>query len=55
VPQLLAEDHASVTTDYHVFILSRVREAVDGGMRTDAAVRHGITVTARRRDERGAP
>src|SRR5712691_7717650 len=32
--------------DYHVFILSRVREAVDGGMRTDEAVRHGITITA---------
>ena len=32
--------------DYHVFILSRIREAVDGGMPTDAAVRHGITVTA---------
>ena len=35
-----------LSMDYHVFILSRVREAVDGGMRTDAAVRHGITVTA---------
>jgi uncharacterized membrane protein YdfJ with MMPL/SSD domain len=32
--------------DYHVFILSRVREAVDAGMRTDEAVRYGITVTA---------
>ena len=32
--------------DYHVFILSRVREAVDSGMSTDAAVRHGITRTA---------
>jgi uncharacterized membrane protein YdfJ with MMPL/SSD domain len=29
-----------------VFILSRVREAVDGGMKTDEAVRYGITVTA---------
>ncbi len=35
-----------LSMDYHVFILSRVREAVDGGMRTDDAVRHGITVTA---------
>ena len=35
-----------LSMDYHVFILSRVREAVDAGMRTDAAVRHGITVTA---------
>jgi RND superfamily putative drug exporter len=32
--------------DYHVFILSRVREAVDGGMTTGEAVRYGITVTA---------
>jgi uncharacterized membrane protein YdfJ with MMPL/SSD domain len=35
-----------LSMDYHVFILSRIREAVDGGMTTDAAVRHGITVTA---------
>ena len=35
-----------LSMDYHVFILSRVREAVDGGMPTDDAVRYGITVTA---------
>ena len=35
-----------LSMDYHVFILSRVREAVDGGMPTQDAVRHGITVTA---------
>jgi RND superfamily putative drug exporter len=35
-----------LSMDYHVFILSRVREAVDGGMRSDDAVRHGITATA---------
>jgi uncharacterized membrane protein YdfJ with MMPL/SSD domain len=35
-----------LSMDYHVFILSRVREAVDGGMSTDEAVRYGITVTA---------
>src|SRR5215216_250394 len=35
-----------LSMDYHVFILSRVREAVDGGMRTDKAVRYGITITA---------
>jgi len=35
-----------LSMDYHVFILSRVREAVDGGMPTDAAVRYGITATA---------
>ena len=32
--------------DYHVFILSRIREAVDRGMRTDEAVSHGIKTTA---------
>jgi uncharacterized membrane protein YdfJ with MMPL/SSD domain len=35
-----------LSMDYHVFILSRVREAVDGGMATEDAVRYGITVTA---------
>jgi uncharacterized membrane protein YdfJ with MMPL/SSD domain len=35
-----------LSMDYHVFILSRVREAVDDGMPTDEAVRFGITVTA---------
>jgi uncharacterized membrane protein YdfJ with MMPL/SSD domain len=35
-----------LSMDYHVFILSRVREAVDGGIATRDAVRHGITVTA---------
>jgi uncharacterized membrane protein YdfJ with MMPL/SSD domain len=35
-----------LSMDYHVLILSRVREAVDEGMRTDQAVRYGITVTA---------
>jgi uncharacterized membrane protein YdfJ with MMPL/SSD domain len=35
-----------LSMDYHVFILSRVREAVDAGMRTPEAVRHGITITA---------
>jgi uncharacterized membrane protein YdfJ with MMPL/SSD domain len=35
-----------LSMDYHVFILSRVREAVDAGMPTDRAVRYGITVTA---------
>ena len=32
--------------DYHVFILSRVREGVDKGMSTDEAVAHGIKSTA---------
>jgi uncharacterized membrane protein YdfJ with MMPL/SSD domain len=35
-----------LSMDYHVFILSRVREAVDDGMSTDAAVRYGIARTA---------
>jgi RND superfamily putative drug exporter len=35
-----------LSMDYHVFILSRVREAVDRGMSTDAAVAHGIKSTA---------
>ncbi len=35
-----------LSMDYHVFILSRVREAVDGGMPSDDAVRYGITATA---------
>ncbi|HYI35358.1 MAG TPA: MMPL family transporter [Thermoleophilaceae bacterium] len=35
-----------LSMDYHVFILSRVREAVDRGMSTDAAVAHGIKTTA---------
>jgi RND superfamily putative drug exporter len=35
-----------LSMDYHVFILSRIREAVDGGMRTQDAVRHGIKSTA---------
>ena len=32
--------------DYHVFILSRIREAYDAGMTTDDAVAHGIKATA---------
>jgi RND superfamily putative drug exporter len=35
-----------LSMDYHVFIVSRIREAVDGGMETDAAVKHGIKSTA---------
>jgi uncharacterized membrane protein YdfJ with MMPL/SSD domain len=35
-----------LSMDYHVFILSRVREAYDGGMSTPQAVRHGISTTA---------
>lgn len=35
-----------LSMDYHVFILSRVREGVDRGMSTDEAVAHGIRSTA---------
>ena len=35
-----------LSMDYHVFILSRVREAYDRGMNTPDAVEHGITTTA---------
>ena len=35
-----------LSMDYHVFILSRVREAFDRGMSTDDAVAHGIKATA---------
>jgi uncharacterized membrane protein YdfJ with MMPL/SSD domain len=35
-----------LSMDYHVFILSRVREAYDRGMSTERAVEHGISTTA---------
>jgi uncharacterized membrane protein YdfJ with MMPL/SSD domain len=35
-----------LSMDYHVFILSRVREAFDRGMQTEDAVSHGIRATA---------
>ena len=35
-----------LSMDYHVFILSRVKELHDGGMSTSAAVRQGISTTA---------
>ncbi len=35
-----------LSMDYHVFILSRIRELVDRGMSTDQAVSHGIKSTA---------
>jgi RND superfamily putative drug exporter len=35
-----------LSMDYHVFIVSRIREAVDRGMSTDDAVAHGIRSTA---------
>jgi len=35
-----------LSMDYHVFILSRIREAFDSGMKTQDAVSHGIKATA---------
>jgi RND superfamily putative drug exporter len=35
-----------LSMDYHVFILSRIREAYDRGMNTEQAVAHGIKTTA---------
>jgi RND superfamily putative drug exporter len=35
-----------LSMDYHVFILSRIREAYDRGMTTSDAVEHGIVTTA---------
>ena len=35
-----------LSMDYHVFVLSRVREAFDRGMSTEDAVAHGIRTTA---------
>jgi uncharacterized membrane protein YdfJ with MMPL/SSD domain len=35
-----------LSMDYHVFIISRIREGVDRGLSTDDAVEHGIKTTA---------
>ncbi len=35
-----------LSMDYHVFILSRIRESYDRGMRTEDAIAHGIKSTA---------
>jgi uncharacterized membrane protein YdfJ with MMPL/SSD domain len=35
-----------LSMDYHVFIISRIREAYDSGMTTEEAVAHGIKTTA---------
>jgi len=35
-----------LSMDYHVFIVSRIREAFDRGMKTEDAVAHGIKATA---------
>jgi RND superfamily putative drug exporter len=46
IPMFLFVILFGLSMDYHVFILSRIREAVDRGMRTDDAVAHGIKSTA---------
>jgi uncharacterized membrane protein YdfJ with MMPL/SSD domain len=46
VPLLLFVILFGLSMDYHVFLLSRIREAVQRGMGTDEAVAHGIRSTA---------
>jgi uncharacterized membrane protein YdfJ with MMPL/SSD domain len=46
LPILLFVILFGLSMDYHVFILSRVREAYDRGMTTEQAVAHGIKTTA---------
>ena len=46
LPILLFVILFGLSMDYHVFILSRVRESYDDGMNTQAAVAHGIKTTA---------
>jgi uncharacterized membrane protein YdfJ with MMPL/SSD domain len=46
VPLFLFVILFGLSMDYHVFILSRIREAYDRGLSTDAAIAHGIKATA---------
>jgi uncharacterized membrane protein YdfJ with MMPL/SSD domain len=46
LPILLFVILFGLSMDYHVFILSRIREAYDKGMNTDEAVAYGIKSTA---------
>jgi uncharacterized membrane protein YdfJ with MMPL/SSD domain len=46
LPILLFVILFGLSMDYHVFILSRIREAYDRGMSTDDAIAHGIKSTA---------
>ena len=46
LPILLFVILFGLSIDYHVFIISRIREAYDGGMSNDQAVAHGIKSTA---------
>jgi len=46
LPILLFVILFGLSMDYHVFILSRIREGHDKGMSTDEAIAHGIKTTA---------
>ena len=46
LPVLLFVILFGLSMDYHVFVLSRVRESYDDGLSTQAAVAHGIKTTA---------
>ncbi len=46
LPILLFVILFGLSMDYHVFILSRIREGYDSGMDTETAVAHGIKSTA---------
>jgi uncharacterized membrane protein YdfJ with MMPL/SSD domain len=46
LPILLFVILFGLSMDYHVFILSRIREGYDSGMTTEASVAHGIKTTA---------
>jgi len=46
VPLFLFVILFGLSMDYHVFILSRIREGYDRGLATDAAIAHGIKATA---------
>ena len=46
LPILLFVILFGLSMDYHVFILSRIREYYDKGMSTDEAIAHGIKTTA---------
>ena len=46
LPILLFVILFGLSMDYHVFIISRIRESYDKGMSTDEAIAHGIKTTA---------
>ena len=53
IPMFLFVILFGLSMDYHVFILSRVREGYDNGLSTEQAIAHGVKVTAGVVDERG--